>query len=125
MADGNRGQWPKGTSGNPAGRPTGALTITNRQVAKALAHDGGVLPLEVLIKVMRDAWQQWLESGDQKARAMAVAIAEKAAPYFHAKLAAIEHAGEIALPVVTRMPEVSKDADAWQRQYAPRRDEVQ
>lgn len=64
------------------------------------------------------------KSGDEKARAMAVVIAEKAAPYFHAKLAAVEHTGEVALPVVAREPEVSRDLAASCERYVPRDNEV-
>jgi hypothetical protein len=106
---------PKGV-----GRPAGAIVVANRYVAKALSIDGGVLPLEVLVHSMRSYWKRFQTSHDEKDRAMACAIAEKAAPYFHARLASIEHSGEVSIPTVARVPEVSKDTDSWRKQHVPK-----
>jgi hypothetical protein len=108
---------------NKGGRPKGSIVVADRQIAKLLAADGGVLPLEVLVKSMRELWHRYLSNNDEvsreRDRAMACAIAEKAAPYFHARLASVEHSGEITTPTVVRLPEVCKDSDEWQKLHAP------
>lgn len=70
-----------------SGRPKGALSkLTQENVTKAKA--GGIMPLEYLLKVMRNskakpARRDW--------------AAEKAAPFLHPKIAAIEHSGNVQL----------------------------
>jgi NADPH-dependent ferric siderophore reductase len=59
-------------------------------LAKAAAE--GISPLEVMMTAMREAW----EAGDKE---KAVQVAEKAAPYVHAKLAAVQHSGDAENPL--------------------------
>lgn len=121
--------FQKGKSGNPAGRPKGALGKTTRAIAERVAKEG-VTPLEVLTQIMRERWTFYqqelkkpLEGRDVQALAKAVEgailAAEKAAPYMHPKLAAIEHSGEVEHSYVARTPAVSNSVEEWQKQYAP------
>jgi hypothetical protein len=103
-----------------AGRPKGAKdgSGTSRAVRQEItkqiaikASEEGILPLEVMIQAMREAW----EAGD---KSTAVQVAEKAAPYMHHKLAAVTHSGDQDNPVayqimsgVTRQDDPTNDDD--------------
>ena|SRR2546426_10464643 len=68
----------RGTSGNPRGRPRGARnkrTSANLEVAKA----GGELPLDYMLRVMRDP---------KVSNSRRDEMARTAAPYLHPRLAA-------------------------------------
>ena len=75
-------------------------------LARAAAE--GISPLEVMMTAMREAW----EAGDKE---KAVQVAEKAAPYIHAKLAAVQHSGDadnpLALAVMSSVPRDDADDD--------------
>lgn len=75
-------------------------------LAKAAAE--GISPLEVMMSAMREAW----ESGDKD---KAVQVAEKAAPYIHAKLAAVQHSGDagnpVAMAIMSGVPRPDADDD--------------
>lgn len=58
------------------------------QEARERALEGGESPLEYMLRVMRDS-EAPLDRRDDMARA--------AAPYVHAKLAAVEHSGGLTL----------------------------
>lgn len=73
-----------------SGRKTGAATRMNEE-ARAKAAEGGLMPLEYMLSVLRDELQ------DQATRMDA---AKAAAPYVHAKLASVEHKGEDGGPVI-------------------------
>lgn len=75
-----------------AGRPAGSITQRSREMAEKAA-EGGIMPLDYMLKVLRD------ESADIKDRMWA---AEKAAPYVHAKLAAVEHSGSLDVTTQTK-----------------------
>lgn len=84
-----------------AGRPKGAKDNTGsraarieltKQIAEKAAKEG-VMPLEVMLTAMRQAW-------NEQDRDKAVSYAEKAAPYLHAKLAAVEHSSDPDRPPV-------------------------
>ena len=78
----------KGQSGNPSGRKKGSRG-TRQELLAARKAEGGALPLDYLLSVMRD------ETKDVKERTEA---AKAAAPYLHRKMPqAIEHSGEIGL----------------------------
>lgn len=64
-----------------AGRKVGAATEKTREIADKAATEG-MLPLEYLLKIMRD------EGADEARR---VDAAKAAAPYVHAKLSTIDH----------------------------------
>lgn len=79
-----------------AGRKPGSATKRTRAVADQLAEEG-VMPLEIITEVMRKVWEEANVGGRLNlGKAMqAVALAEKAAPYMHAKLSSVaaEHSG--------------------------------
>jgi hypothetical protein len=75
-----------------AGRPAGAITQRTREVAEKAA-EAGMTPLDFMLKVLRD------EGAEFKDRCWA---AEKAAPYIHARLASVEHMGELDLTMQTK-----------------------
>lgn len=75
-----------------AGRPAGAITKRSREAAENAAKDG-ITPLEYMLNVLRD------DTADAKDRMWA---AEKAAPYVHAKLASVEHSGDVNLTTQTK-----------------------
>jgi hypothetical protein len=62
-----------------------------KQIAMKAAEEG-IMPLEVMIQAMREAW----DAGD---KSTAVQVAEKAAPYMHHKLAAVTHSGDQDNPI--------------------------
>ena len=72
-------KFKPGQSGNPAGKPKGAVSKLDRK-ARAAALEG-LTPLEYMLSVLRDATQT------QDVRLDA---ANKAAPYVHARLANID-----------------------------------
>ena len=102
-----------------AGRKPGALTRKNREIAEKAAAQG-ITPLEVLLEHMRWAHDKAvaLRAAPEEnnaleainAAAVAVSAAEKAAPYMHAKLAAVQHSGDkdnpVSIKVYTGVPSV-------------------
>lgn len=74
-----------------AGRKAGAATRKTREIADRAAEDG-ITPLEVMLGAMREAW----EAGD---KAAAANFAKDAAPYMHARLAAVEHSAPEGAPM--------------------------
>lgn len=101
---------PKGlpkTGGREKGTPNKATLLRQAEIAAS-----GEIPLDYMLRVMRDRTVDFSRR-DEMARA--------AAPYVHARLAAIEHSGEVARPTVVRSPPVAKTADEWLEQYAPDR----
>lgn len=86
-----------------AGRKKGTRSRLTQTQADKVARIAGadVLPLEVMVGRMRELWH-----GGSKDEA--VAIAEKCAPYFHPRLAAVEHSGNqekpLAYEVVSSVP---------------------
>lgn len=73
-----------------AGRPKGAANKLNDK-ARAQALEGGISPLDYLLGVLRDG------KLDRETRMDA---AKAAAPYVHARLAAVEHSGDKDKPIV-------------------------
>jgi hypothetical protein len=80
-----------GTSGNPHGRPKGSRNKRTKALLEA-AQSGGELPLDYMLRVMRDP------SAAEKRRDE---MAKAAAPYVHAKLSSIEHSPLQGEPKVT------------------------
>ena len=70
-----------------AGRPKGSTNKASRELQEQFASPG-VMPLEFLIGIMRDPAE------DQAKR---IDAAKAAAPYVHARLAAVEHSGGMTL----------------------------
>lgn len=106
-----------------SGRPKGSKDGTGSRAARieltkqiaARAATEGVMPLEVMLSAMREAW-----AADERDKA--VSYAEKAAPYLHAKLANVQHSGDadnpLAVAVMTGVPNDATDSDD-QRPPAP------
>jgi hypothetical protein len=69
-----------GASGNPRGRPRGSLNKRTRTLLEA-AEAGGEMPLEFLLRLMRDP---------QSPIVRRLEAAKAAAPFLHAKLCAVE-----------------------------------
>lgn len=68
-----------------AGRKPGAVTTKTREIADRAAAEG-ITPLEVMLEAMRAHYEaNRLDEAAEKAK--------DAAPYIHARLAAVEHAG--------------------------------
>jgi len=70
-----------------AGRPKGKPNQFNDEARKK-ALEGGISPLDYMLGILRD------ESRPEDVRMDA---AKAAAPYLHAKLAAVEHSGAVSL----------------------------
>jgi hypothetical protein len=68
-----------------AGRKPGSATKLN-EAARAAAAEGGIMPLDYMLAILRD---------DQNDAATRMDAAKAAAPYVHARLAAVEHSGSI------------------------------
>lgn len=80
---------PRGGARPGAGRHKGGANKINDQArTKALA--GGLTPLEYLLGVLRD---------DEKPQDVRMDAAKAAAPYVHARLAAVEHSGDKDKPI--------------------------
>jgi len=73
--------FKRGTSGNPFGRPRGSRNKRARALVEA-AQNGGELPLDYMLRVMRDP-NAAAKRRDEMAKA--------AAPFLHSKLASIEN----------------------------------
>jgi hypothetical protein len=82
----------------------------NKRTLAYLRTNGGDLPLDYMLRVMRDP-DASIERKDDMAKA--------AAPYLHAKLQAIQHSGEITTSKVVRVPDQSKTTADWSRQHVP------
>ncbi len=78
-----------GTSGNPCGRPKGSRNKRTRAAIEA-ATVGGELPLDYMLRVMRDP------SVPTKRRDE---MAKAAAPFLHPRLAALAHSGQQGEPI--------------------------
>lgn len=72
---------PRGGARPNSGRPKGVRNARTLEQIKKVA-EGGLLPLDYLLSVMRD------ETAEQSVR---VDAANKAAPYVHPKLANVDH----------------------------------
>ena len=75
---------PRGGKREGAGRRAGSATTKTREIADKAAGEG-ITPLEYMLDVMRD---------DTATEARRDWAAEKAAPYLHAKLAAMTLSGD-------------------------------
>lgn len=87
----------RGGSREGAGRKAGAVTRKTREIADK-ASEQGITPLEVMLSTMRDMWAQAGQAEDPTQRmalkVQAAEVAQKAAPFVHAKLANVQVAGD-------------------------------
>jgi hypothetical protein len=80
-----------------AGRKVGSVSARSRKFADAAVESGELLPLEYMLAVLRDETRDYADRMD---------AAKSAAPYVHAKLAAVQHTGPDGGPVAfTLSPE--------------------
>ena len=107
----NNQKKSKGGARPGAGRKTGSLTKRTRQIAEAVVTQG-ITPLEVMMKVMHQLYEEASnvkdeELGDRalaneariKLLNMAATVGRHAAPYVHPRLSAIEHTGKDGAPL--------------------------
>jgi hypothetical protein len=84
----------RGGKRSGAGRKKGSLTQKTRVIAARAAAEG-ITPLEVILRTMRSAWARASRDGETvtsfQDALIAAAMAEKAAPYVHPRLAAEKH----------------------------------
>lgn len=73
-----------------AGRKAGTANVKTREIANRAAAEG-ITPLEVMLQAMRDVYGG--SSGKERNAAAAFGLAKDAAPYMHAKIAAVELSG--------------------------------
>lgn len=74
------------------------------------ALSSGISPLDFMLGILRD------EGLDEETRFEA---AKAAAPYVHARLAAVEHKGEVGIRNVARLPQPARTAEEWTQQHSP------
>lgn len=102
---------PRGGARPGAGRPVGAATKKTRAIADMAAAEG-LTPLDVLLKTMRDhaAAERW----DDAAK-----VAALAAPYVHARLAAVDLKADVGVTTYDVSDE-PLSADEWMAQVSGR-----
>jgi hypothetical protein len=103
--------FQKGQSGNPAGKPKGALSRHARAVRERVDKTGES-PLEVMIEAMRKA----RDAGDWDSAAR---YASLAAPYIHPKLSTIEHGSMDGKPLKLEVSWRHGDNEAPELPLAP------
>lgn len=91
MANGHGGARPG------AGRKPGSPNKVSQQLRRKIEQNGGMTPLDFLLRLMRNP------KAPKQDRMWA---AEKAAPYVHARLAAVEHTGDMAPVMFNRIERV-------------------
>ena len=94
------------------GRKRGTPNKVTQEIRDEITSSGEQ-PLEYMIRIMRDPSAS-IERRDDLAKA--------AAPYLHARLAAIEHQGDALQSFVIRIPEPAATAEEWEVQVAKERD---
>lgn len=88
------------------GRKQGATNIKTREIAEK-AIKQGITPLEVMLSLMRKAWDAATKATDPKEQERledkAGAHAKDAAPYLHAKLQPVDRAGSADLNITVKI----------------------
>lgn len=77
---------------------------------EARLAEGGELPLDYMLAIMRDPDQP---------PAVRMDMAKAAAPYVHPRLSSVESKNETTVRYVARIPEKAANPTAWQQQHAP------
>ncbi len=99
---------PRGGYRPGSGRKPGAKTKKTREVAELIWATATITPL---------GYMQGLLDGTQEFDVVKFEAAKAAAPYVHARLAAIEHSGEIKKTYVARMPPKTPTMSEWREQH--------
>jgi hypothetical protein len=69
-----------------AGRKPGSVTRKTREIAEQAAAEG-VLPLEIMVRIMREQWERYTAGDkDPQAGMAALQAARDVAPYMHPRL---------------------------------------
>ena len=90
-----------------AGRPKGSV---NKRTQAYLRTNGGDLPLDYMLRIMRDPSQDHSRRDD---------MAKAAAPFLHAKLQSLQHSGEITTNKVIRAPAMAETTQDWSEKHNP------
>jgi hypothetical protein len=85
-----------------AGRKPGSSTKLNQE-ARQKALEGGISPLDYMLSLLRD---------DKKPENVRFEAAKAAAPYVHARLAAVEHSGDMTMRHEDALDELDDGAGA-------------
>lgn len=94
-----------------SGRKKGSLTKRTQEIVAAASADG-ILPLEYMLKILRD------ENQDAQARFKAAC---EAAPYLHPKLQSVEHKGDPDNPVHLQTSSVDRPPRENREEWVTRR----
>ena len=89
------------TTKKPRGRPKGSPAVAGRERSRALAQ-AEVKPLDVMLQTMAERWKAaQVADGDDRTRLQneACTVAEKVAPYLHARLQATTIKGDADQPL--------------------------
>jgi len=84
---------PVGGARPGAGRPKGSIGNRKAELRAKLA-DGGLMPLDYMLQVLRDPAIPVARRDD---------MAKAAAPYIHARLASVEQTGKDGGPMVVKI----------------------
>lgn len=130
----NNQKKSKGGARPGAGRKAGSLTKRTREIAQAVASQG-VTPLEVMMKVMHQLYEEAGNVSDDdlgdktlanevriKLLNMAATVGRHAAPYVHPRLSAIEHTGKdgAALQSGVLVVPSAMSVEDWERAAQPK-----
>ena len=85
---------------NGSGRKKGQATKLNEK-AREVALASGITPLDYMLTILRD---------NDQPKELRFEAAKAAAPYVHAKLAAVEHTGKGGGPIEVRASKEQRDA---------------
>lgn len=102
----------RGGKRSGAGRKRGSANLKTQAIAVKLIEDGEVLPLDVMVNTMRGLWAAARQQDGtlHAERAMlACSIAEKAAPYMHAKLSNTTVKGDADSPLTIQVIRFADD----------------
>ena len=94
------------------GRPRGSPSVAGRERQRALAQ-AEIKPLDVMLETMSERWKAaQLATGDDRTKLQneACAVAEKVAPYLHARLQATTIKGDADQPLAFAVSLPASDA---------------
>jgi hypothetical protein len=105
-----------GQSGNPKGKPKGAISKKRREV-QDIAHRLAITPAELMLRRMVELW----ERGTDEAKDKAVEVAAMVAPYVHPRLAAQQLNVQQEPAVISGEP---MTVEEWQEMVAGQRSDT-